>query len=85
MTDGMMNLWVQKIIAMTTRCKLTMMNVEDIKRDEEIYGILSTTETKPVEESQVIRELNDSIRDLIGMLEGMEGNGDARPKTQEEF
>jgi len=37
-----------------------------------------------MEQSQVIRELSNNILDLIGKLEGVEGNKDARPKTQEE-
>jgi len=67
--------------AMTARCKLTAMNVEDIKQDEEIYERLSAPEIKLVEQSQVIRALSDNILDLTGRLEVVKGNKDARPKT----
>jgi len=69
--------------AMSVGSKLTTMNVEDIKRDEEFYKTLSSIETKIMEWTEVIRALSDSILDLTRRLEVVEGN-DARPKTCEE-
>lgn len=54
------------------KCKLTTMNMEDDKRDEEINKWLSTTEAKLLEQSQVIRTLSESILDLSRRLEAVE-------------
>ena len=37
--------------ATTVECKLTMMNVEEVKRDEEVYKRFSSTEEKIMEQS----------------------------------
>lgn len=76
---------VPTIGAMTTKCKLTTMNVEEVKRDEEEYKSFSCTEEKLMEQSQVIRALSDSILDLSSRLEVVEKDGDAKPDIQMEI
>ena len=61
-------LGVPTVASMTVGCKLTMMNVEEVKRDEELYKRFSCTEEKHVEQLQVIRALSNSILDLSTRL-----------------
>jgi len=69
-------------------CKLTAMNMEDDKRDEEVYKRLSSTETKLMEQSQIIQTFSDSILDLSRRLEVVEidedEDEDARSNVQME-
>ena len=61
------------------------MNMENEKRDEEVYKRLSITEAKLMEQSQVIRALSDSILDLSKRLEAVEDDNDeeyVRPNVQ---
>ena len=70
--------------ATTSECKLTMMNVEEVKWDEVLYKRLSSVEAKLMEQLQVIRALSNNILDLTSILEIVEEDVDARPEIQEE-
>jgi len=72
---------VPVVVVMTGGCKLTRMNMEDIKQDEEVYERLKCVEEKLIEKEEIMRAFFDSVLDLIGRLEVVEDNMDVNPKT----